>query len=243
MAEQVSPVLTIRDASEADAAACAAIYRPFVLDTAVSFELVPPTAADMAARIREASSAHAWLVAEVAGADAEVTGADAVMVGANAVVAGRAADAVGGMSIAGGGMTAVGGGMTAVGGGMAAAGSGMAAVGGAVVGYAYARPFAAREAYRWSCETSIYLPAGRRRAGVGRTLYRALLARLTERGFRVVVAKMTLPNPASEGLHAALGFRPVGVHRRIGYKNGAWHDVAISQLDLVTDDGPPAEPR
>jgi phosphinothricin acetyltransferase len=178
--EQASPRLTIRDASEADAAACAAIYRPFVLDTAVSFEITPPTEAEMAARIREAAGTHAWLVAEL---------------------------------------------------------------GGEVAGYAYARPFAAREAYRWSCETSIYLSASRRRAGLGRALYRALLSRLAERGFRVAVAKMTLPNPASEALHAALGFRPVGVHPQIGYKNGAWHDIAIAQLTLATGDDPPAEPR
>jgi phosphinothricin acetyltransferase len=215
MAEQTSPELTIRDASEADAAACAAIYRPFVQDTAVSFELVAPTAAEMAARIREAATSHAWLIAEVNAATAEVNAATAE---ANAETAEANGD-------------------------MAGSRNGVAGANGDVVGYAYARPFAAREAYRWSCETSIYLSAERRRAGVGRALYRALLARLTERGFRVAVAKMTLPNPASQGLHAALGFRPVGVHHRVGYKNGAWHDVAISQLDLVTDDGPPAEPR
>jgi phosphinothricin acetyltransferase len=170
----------VRDASEADAAACAAIYRPYVTGTAVSFEIEPPSDDEMAARIRESLHAYAWLVAEV---------------------------------------------------------------GGEVAGYAYARPFAAREAYRWSCETSIYLSPDRRRRGLGRALYEALLARLTDRGFRVAVAKMTLPNDASEGLHEALGFRPVGVHRRIGFKNGAWYDVAISQRDLATGDAPPAEPR
>jgi phosphinothricin acetyltransferase len=177
--EQASPRLTIRDASEADAAACAAIYQPFVLDTAVSFEITPPTETEMVARIAEAAATHAWLVAEL---------------------------------------------------------------GGDIAGYAYARPFAAREAYRWSTETSIYLSPRHRGAGVGRSLYEALLARLIERGFRVAVAKMTLPNPASEGLHAALGFRPVGVHRGIGFKNGAWYDVAIAQRELGAADDP-AEPR
>ena len=41
---------------------------------------------------------------------------------------------------------------------------------------------------------------------------------------------MTLPNPASDGLHSALGFEPVGTYRDIGYKFGAWHDVAWTQL-------------
>ncbi len=56
------PVL--RDASERDAVACAAIYAPYVTDTAVSFELVPPEPAEMAARIARAQRSHAWLVLE-----------------------------------------------------------------------------------------------------------------------------------------------------------------------------------
>jgi L-amino acid N-acyltransferase YncA len=43
---------------------------------------------------------------------------------------------------------------------------------------------------------------------------------------------MTLPNEASVGLHRALGFEPVGIYRRIGWKHGAWHDVAWTQRSL-----------
>jgi L-amino acid N-acyltransferase YncA len=49
---------------ERDAAACAAIYGPFVADTAVSFEEVPPDAATFAQRIRGLSDTHQFLVAE-----------------------------------------------------------------------------------------------------------------------------------------------------------------------------------
>lgn len=41
--------------------ACAAIYAPYVTDSAVSFETDPPDAAEMARRI---AAAHAWLVLE-----------------------------------------------------------------------------------------------------------------------------------------------------------------------------------
>ena len=118
---------------------------------------------------------------------------------------------------------------------------------GRVVGYAYAGPFAARPAYRWSCEVTVYGEFGVRRTGVGRALYQALLPRLADRGYRTAVAKITLPNAASTGLHVAFGFEPVGVHRDIGFKLGAWHDVAISQRPLrpapPTDADPPPEPR
>jgi phosphinothricin acetyltransferase len=54
---------------------------------------------------------------------------------------------------------------------------------------------------------------------------------------------VTLPNEASVGLHEALGFKYVGVYRRIGFKFGAWRDVGWWQLDLDpdADEGPPRE--
>ena len=54
----------VRDATVEDAAACAAIYAPFVRDTVISFELEPPTVPQMAARIEAALARHAWLVLE-----------------------------------------------------------------------------------------------------------------------------------------------------------------------------------
>src|ERR1700751_6064277 len=60
-------MLTVRDATAEDAAACAAIYAPYVLDTAVSFETVPPTVEEMAGRMAAAARKHAWLVLEDGG--------------------------------------------------------------------------------------------------------------------------------------------------------------------------------
>lgn len=54
----------IRDATVADAAACAAIYAPYVTDTTITFELTPPSASEMAARITAAQREHAWIVME-----------------------------------------------------------------------------------------------------------------------------------------------------------------------------------
>jgi phosphinothricin acetyltransferase len=54
--------MAIRDASERDADACAAIYAPYVTDTAITFESDPPAPADMARRIATALATHAWVV-------------------------------------------------------------------------------------------------------------------------------------------------------------------------------------
>ena len=52
----------VRDATADDAAACAALYAPYVLDTAITFESEPPDAAEFARRIEVAAARYAWLV-------------------------------------------------------------------------------------------------------------------------------------------------------------------------------------
>jgi L-amino acid N-acyltransferase YncA len=58
----------IRVATEADAGQIAEIYAPFVSDNAVSFELVPPTASEMAQRVSSALERYPWLVSARDGA-------------------------------------------------------------------------------------------------------------------------------------------------------------------------------
>ena len=173
--------MLIRHADAArDAAACAAIYAPFVRDTAVSLEEEAPDDGELATRIERISRTHPWLVADE---DHEV------------------------------------------------------------LGFAYGSHHRERAAYRWAADVAVYVDAGHRRAGIGRALYEALLELLARQGLRAACAGITLPNPASVALHQAVGFRPVGVYRRIGFKHGAWHDVGWWQVELGSaDDGPPGEP-
>ena len=60
--------VAVRPATAADAARCAAIYAPFVIESWVSFELEPPDSAEMARRIGAYGASHAWLVADIEGA-------------------------------------------------------------------------------------------------------------------------------------------------------------------------------
>lgn len=59
--------VTIRPVTIGDAEAIAAIYRPYVTDTVITFELDPPDATEMRARIERIVPTHPWLVAEVDG--------------------------------------------------------------------------------------------------------------------------------------------------------------------------------
>lgn len=164
--------MLIRDAdAQTDAAACAAIYAPYVRDTAISFEEVAPTTKEMSARIARLTKTHAWIVAE----DQH-----------------------------------------------------------AIIGYAYACPHRERAAYRWTTEVSVYVDTRYQRRGAGRQLYESLLGTLADRGYRVALAVIGLPNDASVAFHESFGFEPAGVYRRVGFKLGEWWDVGWWQLDLAS---------
>jgi L-amino acid N-acyltransferase YncA len=113
---------------------------------------------------------------------------------------------------------------------------------GELQGYTYAGRHRARAAYQWSVDVSVYIHAQSRRSGVGRALYGALFRILAMQGFCNAYAGITLPNPASVGLHESLGFQPVGIYRSVGYKRGAWHDVGWWQLSLRPPGDHPAAP-
>ena len=169
--------MIIRNADpERDAAACAAIYEPYVCDSVASFEARAPTEEEMSGRMR---AAYAWVLAE----QEEV-----------------------------------------------------------VVGYAYGSSHRERAAYRWAADVAAYIDADHHRSGIGRALYTHLFEQLRTIGLWTLCAGITQPNDASNGLHHAMGFVPVGTYRRIGWKAGAWHDVQWWQLDLHPGEpGPPSE--
>jgi phosphinothricin acetyltransferase len=109
-----------------------------------------------------------------------------------------------------------------------------------VLGFAYAAPHNTRASYRWSVATSVYLKPSAVGHGVGTALYRHLLPLVRDLGMVSAYAGIALPNDASVALHERFGFVPVGTYRDVGWKLGAWRDVAWFHLPLVTP--PPAEP-
>ena len=109
-------------------------------------------------------------------------------------------------------------------------------VGRDLYGYLYAGEFDAdphdAAVYQWSVISSIYVSAKARKKGVASALYRSMFEILSLQGYYNVYAGITLPNPASVGLHESLGFQPVGVYRAVGYRLGAWRDVGWWQYAL-----------
>ncbi|MEH2107018.1 arsinothricin resistance N-acetyltransferase ArsN1 family B [Nostoc sp.] len=115
-------------------------------------------------------------------------------------------------------------------------------INGKLLGYAYATPYRTRAAYQWSVESSVYVDVESRRKGVAKALYTSLFGLLQLQGFYNVFAAIALPNPASVAMHEAVGFSPVGVFYRVGYKFNEWHNVGWWQLSLQQELPLPVNP-
>ena len=169
----------IRLATVDDGEAVAAIYRPIVASTAISFETTAPAGDEMARRIDDTLQSYPWLVC---------------------------------------------------------------AVDESTAGYAYAARHRVRGGYQWSVDVSVYVAEEFRRRRIGRGLYTSLFAMLTAQGYVNAFAGIALPNAASVALHESMGFEPIGVYRRVGYKLDCWHDVGWWQLVLQPHAASPGAP-
>jgi phosphinothricin acetyltransferase len=107
--------------------------------------------------------------------------------------------------------------------------------GGVIAGYAYAHAWHQRAAYRYAAEDSIYLRPGWEGRGIGRRLLGGVIGEMRKRDLHVLMAVITVPNPASAGLHESLGFKKAGQFNEIGFKLGKRLDVGYWELIL---DGP-----
>jgi len=116
-------------------------------------------------------------------------------------------------------------------------------VDGQVAGYVYATQHRERAAYRWSVDVAVYIAESHHRRSLGRALYTSLFALLREQGLFQAYAGITLPNAASVGLHESVGFQPVAVFPKVGYKLDRWLDVGWWRLQLTPEIENPRDPR
>ena len=107
-------------------------------------------------------------------------------------------------------------------------------VAGELCGYAYAGPYRARPAYRWTVEDTVYIAPAMHRRGIGRALLLALIEAAKAREFRQMIAVIgdSVSQAPSVGLHEALGFSHVGILQDVGFKHGRWLDSVIMQRAL-----------
>ena len=109
-------------------------------------------------------------------------------------------------------------------------------------GYVYASTHRERDAYRWTCECSVYVHDDWKGKGIGLELYKALFGILKLQGLVNVFAGITLPNNASTRLHEKCGFIHFAVYENIGFKLGKWQKVGWWRLQLKEYELQPTPP-
>lgn len=101
-----------------------------------------------------------------------------------------------------------------------------------VLGWVAVSPTSARPVYRGVVEHSVYVAAAARGRGVGHLLLDALIASTEAAGIWTIQSGILPENTASRALHAAHGFRELGVRERIGHMTfgrwtGQWRDNVL----------------
>jgi L-amino acid N-acyltransferase YncA len=103
----------------------------------------------------------------------------------------------------------------------------VARVDGRVVGWTALAPVSDRCCYAGVAEDSVYVAPEAQGRGVGRALLEAVVASAERGGIWTVQTGIFPENRASVRLHAACGFRVVGVRERLGRLGGRWRDVLL----------------
>ena len=103
---------------------------------------------------------------------------------------------------------------------------------GEVIGYAYASTYRPREAYRFTCEDSIYLAPTAVGHGVGTKMLARLIEDSSKAGLKQMLAVITAERENSIRLHLKHGFRMIGRYEALGYKFDRWLDIVHMQRAL-----------
>ncbi len=96
-----------------------------------------------------------------------------------------------------------------------------------VLGWVAVSPVSDRCVYGGVVENSVYVDAGARGRGVGRSLLGALVASTEAAGVWTIQTGIFPENEVSVRLHERVGYRVVGRRERLGKLNGVWRDVLL----------------
>jgi len=96
-----------------------------------------------------------------------------------------------------------------------------------IIGWAALSPYSRRFVYRGVAELSIFIASPDRGKGLGTILLKKLVEESEANGIWTLQAGIFPENIASIAIHKRLGFREVGVRKKLGQMNGIWRDVVL----------------
>lgn len=103
---------------------------------------------------------------------------------------------------------------------------------GKVVGWGSLSDYRERSAYRFTCESSVYVHHDFHGRGIGTAIVADLIERAKQLDYHTIIAGADAEQTASIALHKKFGFVECGKQIRVGYKFDRWLDVVFMQLML-----------
>ena len=113
---------------------------------------------------------------------------------------------------------------------------------GQILGYAYGSAPFERAAYRWSCESSVYVRPDAQGRGVGRGLYGALEKILALQGYLRNYVIITSENLSSLAFHEKVGYRTTAHMDGCAFKFGRRLGIVWMEKDLNLSENPTSFP-
>ena len=105
---------------------------------------------------------------------------------------------------------------------------------GKVVGIAYLNKFRDKSGYRFAFENTIYVHNEYLKQGIGSKLLKELIiVSKKNKNIKIIVAVIgSIDSKGSLKIHQKLGFKKLGVLKKIGFKNGKWIDSILLQKNV-----------
>lgn len=210
-------MISIRFATPDDAAELLEIYRPYVMDTAISFEYEVPSVTEFRGRIENIQKKYPYIVAVQEsqnnnGYDGDTTQSETCLADdtADDTVANKVCnDRLDVLNAESDNQLS------------------------RIVGYAYAGAFNERSAYDWAVEMTVYVKKECRKDGIGRKLYEEMEHILGK--MNVLNLNSCIGYPVGDDdehltknsveFHTHMGYSMVGRFHKCGYKFGKWYDM------------------
>ncbi len=101
---------------------------------------------------------------------------------------------------------------------------------GKVVGYASLSEFRSKEAYKDTCEMSVYVDHEYHNRGIGKELIENIINLGRDNGFHVIISVICADNNISIKMHQKFGFVLCGNIKQVAFKFGSYLDCLFYQL-------------
>ena len=103
-----------------------------------------------------------------------------------------------------------------------------------VVGIAYLNKFRDKSGYRFAFENTIYVHNEYVKQGIGSKLLKELIIESKKnKNIKIIIAVIgSIDSKRSLKIHQKLGFKKLGVLKKIGFKKGKWIDSILLQKNI-----------